>query len=231
MMLLMVSEIITGIQLHERLGIEKYELVAKGLRWNGPKEMEKALEATVPMRGATIVDVGCGTGQLCNLFDWHAAGKVIAVDGVAEYVIHLIKTKRAKSGIHVDISKDKLQLPNETADLVTASGLFTYIADPAHAISEMVRVTKPGGHIAVNFHPSENPLVKREERVSAASLTTGMRAPVYNMYHHATGEIMGLFDSMGTVPVHQSMTTQGVQRMGPTEQWLPLTTCVFRKTP
>lgn len=222
--------LINGLDFHERLGPRNYELVIDALQWAGPAAMDDILRG-IDLRGATIADIGIGTGQLSDIFRRHAVGEIIGVDGAREYLMFAEQRKKADRTILADLTLGKIPLPDESVDLVTASGLFTYLGNPLGVLGEMARITKMGGYFAFNFHPSPNPMQAVSETVSAAALTkTGApRGAVVQMHHHATAEMTGIASLKGANVVQIRTRSQGVMR-AVDETWLPLTTALFRKT-
>ena len=111
----------------------------------------------ITLAGQTMVEIGCGIGRMTASFSRMFA-KVIACDLDAaflercrETVAQFGRPERLQTS-HVADGRT-LALPDDSADLV-----FSYITlqhchhDDALALArEAVRVTKPGGHIALNF--------------------------------------------------------------------------------
>lgn len=95
---------------------------------------------------ATIIDLGCGEG---NLVRWLSplANKVIGTD-IARNRLKLAEKKSKKhkniSYQETDLDK-KLPFKSNYADVITCIGVLEYTLDPYHSISEIVRVLKPGG--------------------------------------------------------------------------------------
>jgi methionine biosynthesis protein MetW len=107
--------------------------------------LARLLEANVDATTACL-DVGCGDGGTSGT--WiarHAAGYVgvdISKSGV--------ETARAR-GLDAREISDATDLPFEDAsfDLVTCTEVLEHLFEPQNAVSEMVRVLRPGGRILV----------------------------------------------------------------------------------
>lgn len=94
--------------------------------------------------GATVVDVGAGTGKLTR--DLVSTGaRVVAVEPLAEMLEQLaaaVPEAEALSG-----SAEELPLEDSSADAVVAASAFHWF-DPDRALPEIHRVLKPGGALA-----------------------------------------------------------------------------------
>ena len=94
-----------------------------------------------------VLDVGCGPGMLTvELVERYGAGAVAAVDPSAEFVA----TARARLP-DVDVRRataEDLPYDNQTFDAALAQLVVHFMADPVAGLSEMRRVTKPGGLVA-----------------------------------------------------------------------------------
>ncbi len=101
--------------------------------------------------GAMALDVGCGPGSVSvGLARWVGSGEVIAID-VSEEVL---ESARRRSGEVRNLRYEKAdvyELPYEDSffDVVHAHQVLQHLAEPVRALSEMMRVLKPGGAVAV----------------------------------------------------------------------------------
>ena len=104
--------------------------------------------------GQVALDAGCGTGRAIAPLRSAVgpAGEVLAVDVTAEMLAVAARKCGARcAGL---LLADAVQLPFATAsfDAVLAAGLLPHLADPVAGLSELARVTRPGGRLGV-FHP------------------------------------------------------------------------------
>jgi ubiquinone/menaquinone biosynthesis C-methylase UbiE len=96
-------------------------------------------------RGATILDVGCGTGIASAPFTLNG----FPVTGVDPSEGMLAKAKEQyPDAVFVQGSAEALPFPNERFDVAIAAQMFHWV-DRARALDEMQRVLRPAGMIAI----------------------------------------------------------------------------------
>jgi ubiquinone/menaquinone biosynthesis C-methylase UbiE len=105
--------------------------------------------------GQKVLDVGCGPGtDTIPLAQWvGSSGQVIGVDYDAEMIAEA-NQRALKAGVSANVTHkhaDAIALPYDANyfDACRSERLFIHLLDPAKALSEMTRVTKPGGWIVV----------------------------------------------------------------------------------
>lgn len=105
--------------------------------------------------GHKVLDVGCGIGlDTVNLAALvQATGQVIGIDVDKEMIVKANQNAEA-AGVSDRVfhrHADALQLPFEpnVFDSCRSERLFQHLVEPERALSEMIRVTKPGGWIVV----------------------------------------------------------------------------------
>ncbi|MER6047441.1 class I SAM-dependent methyltransferase [Streptomyces sp. BHT-5-2] len=104
------------------------------------------VERYVPLRGATVADVGGGSGHFTEEFRRRGAHGYLFEPDTAE----LTARGRAPDGA-VLADGYLLPLADGTADVCFSSNVLEHVADPQTFLSELVRVTRPGGLIYVAF--------------------------------------------------------------------------------
>ncbi|HEX2195945.1 MAG TPA: class I SAM-dependent methyltransferase [Actinomycetota bacterium] len=93
--------------------------------------------------GATIVEVGAGTGNFLSLFR-DVAGLMVAVD----HTPAMLEQARSHGDLGL-VAGDGRRLPlrSGAADLVTSAQALHHVHDPAAVVKEMRRVARDGGRV------------------------------------------------------------------------------------
>jgi ubiquinone/menaquinone biosynthesis C-methylase UbiE len=114
------------------------------------------------LRGARVLDVGCGLGGKTV---WYAESGAALVAGLDVEMRHARQSRRfaaargrsERIGILVG---DAMRLPFAPGsfDVVTANDSLEHFADPAAALRELGRVLVPGGRLYLYFTPYKSPL-------------------------------------------------------------------------
>lgn len=126
----------------------------------GPSFKRKVLGAVPIPDGATIVDVGCGTGVFADVA--LAANPTIHMIGIDpdERAIGLARRRCSRWGSRCDLRKafaEQLPLPDHSADITFSTLAFHHLPDPVkrEAVFEMYRILKPGGSVVIaDFAPT-----------------------------------------------------------------------------
>jgi SAM-dependent methyltransferase len=103
--------------------------------------------------GARLLDIGCGPGTITvDLAERVAPGTVVGIDR-AEDVLAVARASAAERGLHnVTFAVGdayRLQFPDDSVDVVHAHQVLQHLTDPVAALTEMRRVGRPGGVVAV----------------------------------------------------------------------------------
>lgn len=104
------------------------------------------VQAGMPPR---VLDVGCGPGHLARLLARRGC-HVTAVDRGCR-LLRIARRWAEQEGVAVEFQRadaEKLPFPSSAFDLTLATTVIYFVAQPAAALSEMARVTRPGGTVA-----------------------------------------------------------------------------------
>jgi SAM-dependent methyltransferase len=107
---------------------------------------EAILEATRVGPGTRLLDVGCGSGELCALAAERGA-EVAGIDA-AEGMIAIARRRLPDADLRVG-PMEELPWADDTFDVATAVNALQFAADFLGALAEMARVVRPGGLVAV----------------------------------------------------------------------------------
>ena len=108
-------------------------------------ERDALLDALGPLKGRALLEVGCGTGRFTAELE-RAGAQVTGVDNDPGMIA------RAASRTDATLllaDAHTLPLCDDSFDAAVAVTLLEFATDPQHIVDEMVRVTRPGGRIAV----------------------------------------------------------------------------------
>jgi SAM-dependent methyltransferase len=117
----------------------------------GPERIRIAVDAVAAGREepGTLVDLGCGGGQLCV----HAAQlgwRVVGVDVAPSMIEEAERLTRGLGVRFVTGAYDENGLPDESFDAVTVLGLLEYLPADDGLFAEAARLLHSGGRLAVS---------------------------------------------------------------------------------
>ncbi len=97
--------------------------------------------------GQDLLDVGCGPGTITrDLAQRVAPGRVVGIDSSAE----VIAQAAAEGGAEFAVGDAyRLDLDDESFDVVHVHQVMHHLTDPVRALTELRRVLRPGGLLAV----------------------------------------------------------------------------------
>jgi ubiquinone/menaquinone biosynthesis C-methylase UbiE len=114
----------------------------------------RQLNEQIP-RGARVLEVGCGTGQLSNFLGMAPFRTVIGAD-VCVNSLRLAEGFRSRFGIanvrFVQMNLFRPAVEHQSFDLVVSSGVLHHTADPRAAFLSIARLVKPGGFILIGLY-------------------------------------------------------------------------------
>lgn len=140
---------------YDQSGVAFFAPIAKGL-----------VDALDLSPGERVVDVGCGRGAVT--FPAARAvgvrGSVTAVD-IAPAMVALTRRRAEDKGFAqvrtVRVAPDDLGLPDASADVVAASLVLFFSADPAATLRSWMRVLVPGGRVGLSTFGAPDPTWER----------------------------------------------------------------------
>ncbi len=127
---------------------------------------KKLVKLSGASSGQTVLDCATGTGDLAIEFKKTvgSAGHVTGTDFCKE-MLDFAPDKAKKQNLDILFSVadvTNLDFPNNSFDITSISFGIRNVADPIKGISELARVTKPGGKVCVlEFGQIENPALNK----------------------------------------------------------------------
>ncbi|MEU1480016.1 methyltransferase domain-containing protein [Streptomyces sp. NPDC005760] len=104
--------------------------------------------------GDRVLDAGCGTGRALPPLRAAvgASGVVVGADLTPAMLEAAVRAGRDRYGRLLLADVAALPLRSRSLDAVFGAGLISHLPDPAGNLSELARVVRPGGVLAL-FHP------------------------------------------------------------------------------
>lgn len=97
------------------------------------------------VRGATVLEVGCGRGGLAHWMERQSPASYVAADFSWSAVSKTASIKSSFVTEQADITN--LPHPDRSFDLVISCETIEHVLDPRSAVREMSRVLRPGGRL------------------------------------------------------------------------------------
>jgi len=129
--------------------------------------------------GDHVLDVGCGTGDDARALAGMVGkgGRVVGVDSSETMVL---EARRRARGRELPLEfrlcdAHRLDFPDRTFDVCRADRVFMHLEDPRRALSEMVRVARPGARIMVTEPDWETLVMAADDEAVAGRIVTLIR--------------------------------------------------------
>jgi ubiquinone/menaquinone biosynthesis C-methylase UbiE len=149
------KDLLTRIDIHEKYGSANID------QWT--------TDLLQPEAGMNILDIGCGAGKLCFLFDDYTKGAAKITGGdFSEELLDKARARNSERGTNIDFQfldfNKRFDFPGDTFDLCTSAFAIYYASDLDFTFDEAHRVLrspdpmsgKPGGRLFVSGPLPEN---------------------------------------------------------------------------
>lgn len=115
-----------------------------------------------------ILDVGCGTGDLCPfLRNKYSKSNIVGLD----LSLKMLRKIRTDYDFILQGNAEKIPLRGNSVDLVLNYCVYPHFINKLQAVSEAYRVLKPGGQYYI-LHPDGRQVTDQIHRSQAATVTT-----------------------------------------------------------
>ncbi|MFQ5996585.1 MAG: class I SAM-dependent DNA methyltransferase [Dehalococcoidales bacterium] len=113
--------------------------------WRGPQRTAELFVRYVPQE-ARILDAGAGTGLMGELLLKLGYHNLVAMD-LSEAMLAEARKKNVYREFHQMVMGEPLAFATDSFEAVVSTGVLTVGHAPASSFDELVRITRPGGHI------------------------------------------------------------------------------------
>jgi SAM-dependent methyltransferase len=110
---------------------------------DGPDPRDVAVAALAEVTPRSVLEVGCGTGELAERIQHELGAHVIALDLSAR----MVELSRARGIDACCGDAQRLPFPDESFDCALAAWMLYHVPDRERALSELARVVRPGGRL------------------------------------------------------------------------------------
>ena len=119
--------------------------------YRSPRRAAEILAAHVP-RDARILDAGAGTGLVGEILASMGYRRMVAMD-LSQGMLEEARKKGVYEDFHQMVMGETLDYETGSFDAVVTVGVLTVGHAPASSLDELVRVTRPNGHIVFSLRP------------------------------------------------------------------------------
>ncbi len=117
----------------------------------GPSEAVEQFSLYVP-ETARILDAGCGTGIVGQLLAEQGYKNLEGLD-LSTGMLEEARKKNCYTTFYQQALGEPLAIPDASFDAIVIVGVFVMAHVRSHAFDELIRITKPGGHIIFTLRP------------------------------------------------------------------------------
>jgi SAM-dependent methyltransferase len=118
----------------------------------GPDASELVLQAVTAARPRSVLEVGCGEGELAERMTRELSADVVAVDQ-SERMVELASARGVDARV-ADVQE--LPFDDESFDVAVAAWMLYHVSDLDRATAELARVLRPGGRLVAVTNASDH---------------------------------------------------------------------------
>jgi ubiquinone/menaquinone biosynthesis C-methylase UbiE len=154
-------------------------------QWDGWDDLDllgrRMSEGLTRMRvrpAETVLDIGCGTGNLtlALLATLAASGRVVAVD-ISPRMLEVARGKVRDSRVAWHVAPaESLPVPDATADRIICFSVWPHLHDQEAVLREFARVLRPGGHLHI-WHLSPKEKINQIHTSSSGPISNDILQP------------------------------------------------------
>ena len=133
----------------------EYERDVLGYGYTTPAVISGLVGRYVAAAEGSVLDAGAGTGMMGEVLKPLGYPALFGID-LSKNMLDLARDK----GVYKDLRQmelgERLDLPEDNFAAVVAAGVFTPGHAPPDAFDELLRITRPGGHIIFSVRSDED---------------------------------------------------------------------------
>lgn len=150
----------------------------------GPEEVARTLDG-IDLAGATVIDIGCGSGgATIALVRDHGAGHVVGLDverPVCDRARALVERAGLADRIEIRlVEPGPLPFPDESVDIVFSKDSIVHVPDKEALAADVFRVLRPGGWFVASdwlIAHDDEPSPAMAVYIAEEALDFGMASP------------------------------------------------------
>ncbi len=195
-------------------------------RWDATLRLRSWERARLGLaHGERLLDVGCGRGEaaLGLAQDLGEGGELVGVD-LSESMLRVARSnaRTARSRVRFTVGDARsLDEPDNSFDAARSERTLQWLADPAAAVGEMVRVVRPGGRISLIDTDWSTFGLDVGDHAIAALVRDAMQTE-RNRASNVGRRLHDLVAAAGCVPLARTEATQTWTAWDPDESPAPL---------
>jgi SAM-dependent methyltransferase len=162
-------------------------------------------------RAARVLDVGCGTGALQGELQEHSRSQVHGVDLNPRFLVQAAQNSR--SGQYVAGDAHALPYASASFDISLCHFLLLWVENPDAVLSEMRRVTRPGGALIALAEPDYGGRIDHPPELSQIGRLQADALRKQGAQPEMGRRLAGLFSNLGLYTVETGVL--GAQWSGP----------------
>ncbi|MEE9399257.1 MAG: class I SAM-dependent methyltransferase [Dehalococcoidales bacterium] len=132
---------------------QRYEQWAKGYdgelerdyEWRGPQRAAEFFVKYISKK-AQVLDAGAGTGLMGEVLFKLGYANLVAMD-LSQAMLEEARGKKVYREFHQMVMGEPLDFATDAFDAVVSTGVLTVGHAPPDSFDELIRITRPGGHI------------------------------------------------------------------------------------
>ena len=125
--------------------------LAQDFEYLSPQKTTEVFAKHVP-KDARILDAGAGTGLVGIILAEMGYSQIVAMD-LSQGMLDEARKKQVYEDFHQMVMGETLDYDTDSFDAVITVGVLTVGHAPDNSLDELVRVTKPNGHIVFSLRP------------------------------------------------------------------------------